>query len=75
VEKQVSKLIILEWLATFILIIGVALTAYNIYPMNIYLGFFGNMLWAIIAICWRKWSLLTVQVIITVLYIAGIMHS
>ena len=61
-----------EWLCTLVLIIGVALTSYNVYPLNIWLSFLGNLGWMILGYIWRKWSLFVVELIITIIYIAGI---
>ncbi len=62
----------LEWTSTVVLIVGVALTAYNIYPANIWVSFIGNFLWLITAWVWRKWSLVVVEIIICAIYIGGI---
>ena len=70
-KKLSDPYFIVELAATFILILGVALTSFNIYPMNIYLSLFGNFLWLIVGIHWNKWSLITIQVVITLLYIGG----
>ena len=43
-----------EWLATFVLIIGVYLTAVNIYPMNIYFSLAGNFMWMVLGFMWKK---------------------
>lgn len=64
-----------EWAATFVLIVGVALTAWNIYPMNIYFSLAGNAMWLVLAIKWNKWSLFSVQIIITVLYVSGLINT
>jgi hypothetical protein len=64
-----------EWLSTAILIIGVALTAWNIYPLNVYFSLAGNLGWAIIGVMWRKWSLITIQIVVTVIYIAGLVTN
>jgi hypothetical protein len=61
--------------STAILIIGVALTAWNIYPLNIYLSLLGNVGWMIIGLMWKKWSLITIQIVVTIIYIAGIMSN
>ena len=61
----------LEWASTVILIIGVGLTSFNIFPLNNYVSFVGNMGWTAVAIIWRKWSLLSVQLIISIIYIIG----
>ena len=61
-----------EWLCTIVLIVGVALTSYNVYPLNIWLSFLGNLGWMVLGYIWRKWSLFVVELIITIIYIAGI---
>jgi hypothetical protein len=61
-----------EWLCTAVLIVGVALTSYNVYPLNIWLSFLGNLGWMILGYMWRKWSLFIVELIIVIIYIAGI---
>ncbi len=64
--------IVIEVVATITLIVGVALTSYNIYPMNIYVSLAGNLLWFIMGILWRKWSLITIQTFISIIYMMGI---
>ncbi len=63
----------IEWVSTVVLIIGVALTAYNVYPLNIWLSFLGNIGWFVIGWMWKKYSLLTIQVVISIIYILGLM--
>ena len=65
----------LEWTSTFILFIGVSLTALNIYPMNVYVSLLGNFGWFLVALMWRKWSLITIQVVITFIYIWGLFNT
>lgn len=66
---------ILEWSSTVILLVGVYLTAVNIYPMNVYISLIGNFGWLIVAIIWRKWSLLVVQLVISTIYLYGILTT
>jgi hypothetical protein len=63
----------IEWVSTAVLIIGVALTAYNVYPLNIWLSLLGNIGWFVIGWIWKKYSLLTIQVVISIIYILGLM--
>ena len=65
----------IEWISTAILIVGVALTAWNIYPLNIYFSLAGNFGWAVIGVMWRKWSLITIQMTVTVIYVAGLISK
>lgn len=62
----------IEWVATITLIFGVALTSWNIYPLNIYISALGNFLWLLMALHWKKWSLITIQVFIIVIYTGGV---
>jgi len=66
---------VIEWFATILLIIGVALTSWNIYPLNIYVSLAGNFAWLLVALLWRKWSLITIQFVIILIYIAGVVKE
>lgn len=65
----------LEWISTVVLIMGVALTAFNIYPANIYVCLVGNLLWLATAFIWNKWSLVIVEFIIVIIYLVGIFNT
>jgi hypothetical protein len=64
-----------EWGITALLIIGAVLTSLNIYPLNIWFLFLSNLGWAIQAIMWKKYSLLTVQTVITIIYLPPLIKS
>jgi len=66
---------VIEWFATILLIVGVALTSWNIYPLNIYVSLAGNFAWLLVALLWRKWSLITIQFVIILIYIAGVVKE
>lgn len=68
--KQVWQII--EWVATITLIVAVGLTSWNVYPANIYMSALGNFLWLLMALHWKKWSLITIQVFILLIYAAGV---
>jgi hypothetical protein len=70
--SQTKLWIFTEWAATLILIIGVALTSWNIYPANIYISALGNFLWLLMALYWKKWSLIVIQVFILLIYTGGV---
>ena len=64
--------LVIEWIATVVLIAGVALTALNIYPLNVYVSIAGNFFWLVVALMWRKWSLITIQSVVLVIYVLGL---
>jgi hypothetical protein len=72
-SKQIE--FILEWISTALVIIGAVLTAWNIYPLNIMFHFVGNLGWFVVGYMWRKWSLMTIQAVITVIYIVGLVSK
>lgn len=73
--SQIRLWSFIEWAATITLIVGVALTSFNYYPYNIYMSALGNLLWLAMAFYWKKWSLITIQVFIVLLYMGGIVKT
>lgn len=73
VTKQVE--FIIEWASTFILLAGAYLTSVNIYPMNVMLSMVGNAGWFVIAVSWRRWSLIVIQLVITLIYVSGLIKT
>jgi hypothetical protein len=65
-------LIAFEWFCTAVLLTGVALTSFNVFPLNLWILFFGNFGWIVLGLVWRKWSLVIMQIIITLIYVVGI---
>ena len=66
---------IFEWGSTIILLCGAALTSLNIYPMNVFLSLAGNLGWLVVSVMWRKPSLIVIQLVITVIYVAGLIDK
>jgi hypothetical protein len=66
---------VLEWLSTALVIIGACLTAFNVYPINIYFQFVGNVGWFVVGYMWNKWSLMVIQAVISVIYIVGLISK
>lgn len=62
-----------EWICTALLLAGVVLTSFNIYPLNIWFLLIGNIGWVVLGILWKKVSLIVMQTVITVIYIAGLL--
>jgi hypothetical protein len=63
---------VIKWLGTILCLIGIALTSFNIYPINIVLGLIGSALWT-----WAGWAqkdmpLFLVEAVAVVMYMAGV---
>ena len=61
----------MEWGSTALLLVGVALTSFNIYPLNLCVCLAANVGWTVMGILWKKWSLLIVQAVVSAIYIFG----
>ena len=73
--KSKSFLFWFEWTCTIILLTGVVLTSLNIFPLNIWFLLLGNVGWILLGIVWRKTSLIVLQTVITVIYVAGLIKT
>ena len=72
-SKQIE--VFFEWGSTLILLAGATLTSLNIYPMNVFLSLAGNLGWLVVSLMWRKPSLIVIQLVISVIYIAGMIDK
>jgi uncharacterized membrane protein len=61
-----------EWISTGILMVGIVLTAYNVYPLGIWFSMIGNFGWFVVATIWKKWSLIVIQLMAVLIYISGL---
>jgi hypothetical protein len=66
---------VMEWVSTAILLVGVVLTSFNIFPLNVWFSLAGNVCWIIVGIMWRKYSLIVVSTVISVLYLIGLVKE
>jgi predicted anti-sigma-YlaC factor YlaD len=66
------KLIPFKWLGTILCTIGIALTSFNIYPLNIFIMFVGTGIWCAVGTLQKDWPLATGELISVILYASGI---
>ena len=62
----------LKWLATLVTIAGAVCTSINLYPLGPALLNFGALLWLVVAIKWREWSLIVINATLLLIYSAGL---
>jgi uncharacterized membrane protein len=67
-----SKLI--GWMANIITIIGVALTSFDVYPLNIAVLSLACLFWVLTGILWKKPEVWTLNVIIFFIYVYGLIR-
>ena len=71
-KQNDSFLWFIKWTSSIILIIGMILTAYNIYPYNLFYHVVGLAGWLLVAILWKARSLIMLNTVALVIYANGI---
>ena len=61
----------IKWAGTILCLIGIALTSFNIYPINIVLSLIGSALWMWAGWAQRDMPLFLVEAVAVVMYTAG----
>jgi hypothetical protein len=62
----------IKWSGTVLCLIGIGLTSFNVYPLNILFGLVGSGLWTYAGILQRDLPLILVEVVAVILYFAGV---
>ena len=61
-----------KWIGTGLCLIGIALTSFNIYPLNLVFGLVGSGLWTLAGYVQDDNPLMIVELVATLVYAAGI---
>jgi hypothetical protein len=67
---RVNKL--MGWLANIATIVGVVLTSYDIYPVNLAVMLVASTLWVVTGLIWRRPELWTLNALIFLIYLHGL---
>lgn len=67
------QLIGVKWLGTILCLIGIGLTSFNVYPLNLFFGLIGSGLWTLAGILQQDAPLVLVELVATVIYFIGIL--
>jgi len=62
----------IRWSGTILCLIGIALTSFNIYPLNLVFGLIGSFLWTLQGYLYRDNALLVVELVAVLMYLVGI---
>lgn len=68
------KLDVLKWIATTIYLIGMVLTAANIFPLNVIFSAIGGTLWCIAGFIAKDKPLILVEMASAMIYLIGLIH-
>jgi len=62
----------MRWTGTFFYLVSMALTAFNIYPLNLFFGAVGGLLWCGVGLRIKDVPLWLVEAAAALIYLAGI---
>lgn len=63
---------LIKWSGTILCLSGIALTSFNIYPLNIFLSLVGSFLWAVTGVLQKDVPLFLVEAVAVAFYLAGV---
>jgi len=69
---QKANMILIKWLGTILCLMGIGLTSFNIYPLNIFLSLVGSALWTLAGFLQRDVPLFLVEIVAVFFYILGV---
>jgi hypothetical protein len=64
----------MKWTGTALCLIGIALTSLNIFPLNLWFGFIGSLLWSVAGIQQKDYALFIVEFVAVLMYLYGIIR-
>ena len=64
-----------KWASSLVIIAGMALTASNIYPLNMYMQLVGIIGWLVVALAWHDRSLIMLNTVAALIFTSGIIAS
>ena len=64
----------LKWVSTLGVISSMLLTAYNVYPLNLYVALPATIGWIYISIQWKDNALITMNSVALFIYILGVIN-
>ena len=65
---------LLKWLSTLGIICSMLLTAYNIYPINLYVAIPATLGWIVVSFYWEETSLIALNLVALAIYLLGILN-
>jgi hypothetical protein len=65
-------MILIKWIGTCLCLIGIALTSFNVYPLNIILSLIGSGFWTLAGFYTRDIPLFLVEIVAVLFYISGV---
>lgn len=74
IRQSLEKLEQIKWAGTFLCLLGILFTSYDVYPINIFLGLIGSALWTYAGWLQKDNPLIIVEGVAVALYFSGVLH-
>ena len=65
---------LVKWLSTIGIICSMILTAYNVYPLNLYIALPATIGWIYVSIQWKDKALIAMNFVALLIYILGVIN-
>ena len=65
---------LVKWLSTLGIICSMLLTAYNVYPLNLYVAIPATLGWIAVSFVWEETSLIAMNLVALAIYLLGILN-
>ena len=65
---------IIKWFSSILIICSMLLTAYNIYPLNLYVAIPATLGWIVVSFVWEETSLIAMNLVALAIYSLGIIN-
>lgn len=65
-------LLIVKWIGTILCLVGILLTSFNVYPLNIFFGLIGSGFWTYAGIYQNDQPLILVEAVAVLFYLLGV---
>ena len=62
----------IKWAGTILCLLGIGLTSFNIYPLNIFLSLVGSALWTYAGYLQKDKPLFLVEFVAVIMYVSGV---
>jgi hypothetical protein len=63
---------VIKWAGTILCLLGIGLTSFNIYPLNIFLSLVGSALWTYAGYLQKDKPLFLVEFVAVIMYVSGV---
>lgn len=65
---------LIKWLSSIVMVVTMALTSANMYPLNIYMGLLASFGWSYVSIRWNDRALIILNAVAILVYFIGVLH-